>query len=103
MSYLFPSSPISFHIRRRYINCEEFNICLKAELVPYFGSKPPFQECHMKIGLLGLIASDLTDVYYIMLRLAAELGSHGVGAHVSVPADIISQKTAAPAKSVFSY
>lgn len=56
----------------------------------------------MKIGLLGLIMSDLTDVNYEKLRFAAELGFHGVGAHLTVPADTISDQLAANVKSVFA-
>jgi sugar phosphate isomerase/epimerase len=56
----------------------------------------------MKIGLLGLISSDLTDVNYEKLRFAAELGFHGVGAHLSVPADTVSDETAQTVKSVFA-
>ncbi len=43
----------------------------------------------MKIGLLGLIVSDLSDVDYNKVRFAAELGFHGLGAHLSVPAATI--------------
>lgn len=56
----------------------------------------------MKIGLLGLIASDLTDVNYAKIRWAAELGFHGVGAHLTVPADTISDETAHAAKTAFA-
>lgn len=56
----------------------------------------------MKIGLLGLIVSDLTDVNYEKLRFAAELGFHGVGAHLTVPANTVSDKTAAEVKQVFA-
>lgn len=56
----------------------------------------------MKIGLLGLIMSDLTDVNYEKLRFAAELGFHGVGAHLTVPAGTISDQLAANVKSVFA-
>jgi sugar phosphate isomerase/epimerase len=56
----------------------------------------------MKIGLLGLIISDLTDVTYDKLRFAAELGFHGVGAHLNVPASTVSDQTAANAKAVFA-
>ncbi|MBK8023670.1 MAG: sugar phosphate isomerase/epimerase [Chloroflexi bacterium] len=56
----------------------------------------------MKIGLLGLFTSDLTDVTYDRLRFAADLGFHGVGAHISVPASTVSDQTAANAKSVFA-
>jgi L-ribulose-5-phosphate 3-epimerase len=56
----------------------------------------------MKIGLLGLIMSDLTDVNYDKLRFAADLGFHGVGAHLTVPASTISDQLAASVKSVFA-
>lgn len=56
----------------------------------------------MKIGLLGLIMSDLTDVNYDKLRWAADLGFHGVGAHLTVPANAVSDQTAATVKSVFA-
>jgi sugar phosphate isomerase/epimerase len=56
----------------------------------------------MKIGLLGLITSDLTDVNYDKLRWAADLGFHGVGAHLTVPADTVSDATAANVKAVFA-
>ncbi len=55
----------------------------------------------MKIGLLGLIGSDWKDVDYNKLRFASELGFHGVGAHLSVPADTISDETAANVRAVF--
>lgn len=56
----------------------------------------------MKIGLLGLIMSDLKDVDYNKLRFAAELGFHGVGAHLTVPASEVSDATAATVKSIFA-
>ncbi len=56
----------------------------------------------MKIGVLGLISSDLTDVDYNKIRWAAEVGFHGVGAHLSVPANTISDETAARVKAVFA-
>ncbi len=55
----------------------------------------------MKIGLLGLIASDLTDVNYDKIRFASELGFHGIGAHLSVPASTISDNVAANARAAF--
>jgi sugar phosphate isomerase/epimerase len=55
----------------------------------------------MKIGLLGLISSDLTDVSYDMLRFAADLGFQGVGAHLSVPADRIAEDVAARVPGLF--
>lgn len=56
----------------------------------------------MKIGLLGLIMSDFSDVSYDKLRFAADLGFHGVGAHLTVPARTISDETAAHVKAVFA-
>ena len=56
----------------------------------------------MKIGILGLIASDLTDVDYNKIRWAAEVGFHGVGAHLTVQADTVSDDTAARVKAAFA-
>ena len=56
----------------------------------------------MKLGLLGLIQSDLTDVNYNKIRWAAELGFHGLGAHLTGPADAVSIETAQTAKSVIA-
>ncbi len=56
----------------------------------------------MKIGLLGLIMSDFSDVNYDKLRFAADLGFHGIGAHLTVPAITISDETAARVKEVFA-
>lgn len=55
----------------------------------------------MKIGLLGLIQSDWTDVDYNKIRWAAELGFHGVGAHLSVPASAITDEVAAKTRAAF--
>lgn len=55
----------------------------------------------MKIGLLGLIWSDWSDVDYNRLRFAVELGFHGVGAHLTVPARTISDERAAAVRQVF--
>ncbi len=55
----------------------------------------------MKIGLLGLVHSDWTDVDYNKIRYAAELGFHGVGAHLSVPASTITDELAHHVKSVY--
>jgi sugar phosphate isomerase/epimerase len=55
----------------------------------------------MKIGLLGLVWSDWTDVDYNKIRYAAELGFHGVGAHLTVPARTITEELAAHVKSVY--
>jgi sugar phosphate isomerase/epimerase len=56
----------------------------------------------VKLGLLGLIQSDLTDVDYNKIRWAAELGFHGLGAHLTVPAGIVSHETALTVKSVIA-
>lgn len=56
----------------------------------------------MKIGLLGLIISDLSDVDYNKLRFAKDLGFHGLGAHLNVPADTISDETVETVKRVFA-
>ncbi len=56
----------------------------------------------MKIGLLGLVASDWTDVDYNRIRFAAELGFHGVGAHLTVPARAITDELAAHVKAVYN-
>ncbi len=56
----------------------------------------------MKIGLLGLIASDLSDVDYNKIRWATELGFHGLGAHLTVPARAISDETAARVPAIFA-
>jgi sugar phosphate isomerase/epimerase len=56
----------------------------------------------MKIGLLGLIWSDWTDVDYNKIRWAAELGFHGVGAHLTVPASTITDELAAHVKKTFA-
>lgn len=55
----------------------------------------------MKIGLLGLVWSDWTDVDYNKIRYAVELGFHGVGAHLTVPANTITDQLAAHVKSVY--
>lgn len=55
----------------------------------------------MKIGLLGLIWSDWQDVDYNKLRYAAELGFHGVGAHLTIPARTITDELAAHVRDVF--
>ncbi len=55
----------------------------------------------MKIGLLGLINSDLSDVSYEKLRFATELGFHGIGAHLSVPADAVRAEVAARIPALF--
>ena len=49
----------------------------------------------MKIGLIGLVWSDWTDVDYNRIRFAVELGFHGVGANLTVPASTITDELAA--------
>jgi sugar phosphate isomerase/epimerase len=56
----------------------------------------------VKIGVLGLIASDLTDVTYEKLRWASELGFHGVGAHLTVPAGSIDDALAERVRATFA-
>jgi len=55
----------------------------------------------MKIGLLGLINGDLSNVSYEMLRFATELGFHGVGAHLSIPAETVLPEVAARVPGLF--
>jgi sugar phosphate isomerase/epimerase len=55
----------------------------------------------MKIGLLGLVWSDWTDVDYNRIRFAVELGFHGVGAHLTVPASTITDELAAHVKATY--
>jgi sugar phosphate isomerase/epimerase len=55
----------------------------------------------MKIGLLGLVWSDWTDVDYNRIRFAVELGFHGVGAHLTVPARTITDELAAHVKATY--
>lgn len=57
----------------------------------------------MKLGLLGLIESDLTDVNYNKIHWAAELGFHGLGAHLTVPAGTVTDETALTVKSVIAH
>ncbi len=56
----------------------------------------------MKIGLLGLIVSDFSDVNYDKVRFAKDLGFHGLGAHLNVPADKISDETVERVKHAFA-
>jgi sugar phosphate isomerase/epimerase len=56
----------------------------------------------MKIGLLGLVWSDWTDVDYNKIRWAAELGFHGVGAHLTVPASSITDELAEHVRKTFA-
>ncbi|MEO8606460.1 MAG: sugar phosphate isomerase/epimerase family protein [Chloroflexota bacterium] len=56
----------------------------------------------MKIGLLGLVWSDWTDVDYNKIRWASELGFHGVGAHLTVPASTITDELAEHVRKTFA-
>ncbi len=49
----------------------------------------------MRFGVLGVIWSDWTDVTYESVAFARELGFHGLGAHLTVPASTISDEIAA--------
>lgn len=55
----------------------------------------------MKIGLLGLITSDLSDITYEKLRFASELGFQGVGAHLNVPAERVTDEVVARVPALF--
>jgi sugar phosphate isomerase/epimerase len=55
----------------------------------------------MKIGLLGLFNADLRDVDRHKVRWASELGFHGIGAHINVPASTISDEVAQQARATF--
>ena len=56
----------------------------------------------MKFGLLGLIQSDLSDVDFNKIRFATDLGFHGLGAHLTLPADQVSEAAAERARSVIA-
>jgi sugar phosphate isomerase/epimerase len=56
----------------------------------------------MKIGLLGLFTTDLTDVDREKVKWAGELGFHGIGAHIIVPPSTISDDTARRARDTFA-
>lgn len=56
----------------------------------------------MKIGALGVIVGDLTDVDYNKIRWASELGFHGLGAHITVPAETIAERTIANVRTAFA-
>ncbi len=56
----------------------------------------------MRIGALGYVVGDLGDVDYNKVRWAAELGFHGLGAHLTVPAETISDRTIANAKAAMA-
>jgi len=52
----------------------------------------------MKIAVQGVFSTDLRDVTYGNARLIAELGFSGIGAHINVPAESISEATVAAAR-----
>lgn len=54
----------------------------------------------MKIGIMGLIASDLSDVDYNLIRKAADWGFRGLGAHLTVPAETIPLDRAKNARAI---
>lgn len=56
----------------------------------------------MRVGLLGLFTTDLTDVTRERAAIAAELGFHGVGAHIVVPAGTVSESTVAAARTAIA-
>jgi sugar phosphate isomerase/epimerase len=56
----------------------------------------------VRIGLLGLFTTDLTDVTRERAAIAAELGFHGVGAHIVVPAGTVSESTVAAARTAMA-
>jgi sugar phosphate isomerase/epimerase len=56
----------------------------------------------VRIGLLGLFTTDLTDVTRDRAAIAAELGFHGVGAHIVVPAESIAASTLAAARATIA-
>lgn len=56
----------------------------------------------MRIGLLGLFTTDLTDVTPGRVAFAAELGFHGVGAHIQVPAETVPAPAVAAARAAIA-
>lgn len=56
----------------------------------------------MKIGVLGWVVSDLTDVNYDKVRWTVEQGFHGMGAHLTVPADMVSDETIVKVTEAFA-
>ena len=52
----------------------------------------------MKIAVQGVFTTDLRDVTYGNARLIAELGFKGIGAHINVPAESISEATITAAR-----
>ncbi|MEO6063248.1 MAG: sugar phosphate isomerase/epimerase family protein [Thermoflexales bacterium] len=52
----------------------------------------------MKIAVQGVFNTDLRDVTYGNARFIAELGFKGIGAHINVPAESISEATIAAAR-----
>jgi sugar phosphate isomerase/epimerase len=56
----------------------------------------------VRVGLLGLFTTDLTDITRDRVAIAAELGFHGVGAHIVVPAESIAASTLAAARATIA-
>ena len=56
----------------------------------------------MRVGLLGIFTTDLTDVTRERAAIAAELGFHGVGAHIVVPAGTIAESTLTAARTAIA-
>ena len=52
----------------------------------------------MKIAVQGVFTTDLRDVTYGNARMIAELGFSGIGAHINVPSESISEATIAAAR-----
>ncbi len=52
----------------------------------------------MRIAVQGVFSTDLRDVTSVNARLIAELGFTGIGAHIRVPAETISDATIAAAR-----
>ena len=56
----------------------------------------------MKFSVQGIFNTDLKDINYESVRFAAELGFQGLGTHIIVPAESISEPTIANAKAVIA-
>lgn len=56
----------------------------------------------MRVGLLGIFTTDLTDITRERAAIAAELGFHGVGAHIVVPAGTIAESTLTAARTAIA-
>jgi hypothetical protein len=56
----------------------------------------------VRVGLLGIFTTDLTDITRERATIAAELGFHGVGAHIVVPAGTIAETTLTAARTAIA-